>query len=133
MNLVLDASVVAELLVSSKAGRRVVPHLHGDDDLHMPHLMAVEVASVLRAWMRRGEIDRDRAEGALEDLAAFPAERWPAEPLLPRIWELRDNLSAYDAVYIALAETISANLLSADERLGRAASDAGARCRIITP
>ena len=132
MTLVLDASALAEFLVSREAGERVAARLREDDDLHVPHLAVVEVASVLRAWVRRGEIDSARAEGALEDLAVFPAERWPAEPLLARMWELRENLSAYDATYVALAEALGADVLSADARLGRAAVDAGARCRVVS-
>ncbi len=131
MTLVLDASAMAEFLVSRGAGERIAARLREDGDLHVPHLVTVEVASVLRAWVRRGEIDGARAEGALQDLAIFPAERWAAEPLLPRMWELRDNLSAYDATYVALAEALGADVLSADLRLTRAAADAGARCRVV--
>jgi predicted nucleic acid-binding protein len=131
MTLVLDASALAEFLVSRDAGERVASRLRDDDDLHVPHLVTVEVASVMRRWARLGVIDPDRGAAALADLAAFPAERWPADPHLGRIWELRGNLSAYDATYVALAEALDASLLTGDARLARAAADAGARCRVV--
>lgn len=120
---VLDASVLAELLVGSSVG--VTAHAlirQNGGDLHIPHLAVVETASVLRAWVRGGEVAESRAASALADLGAFPARRWPTDFLLPRIWELRDNLSSYDASYVALAEVLGAVLLTADRRLTRGAS-----------
>lgn len=118
--LVLDASVIAEYLVASplgvRAGERMAAHA---GELHVPHLAVVETASVLRGWVRRGDLLADRADVALVDLGDLPARRWPAEPLLDRMWELRDNTTAYDACYLALAEMLGARLLTADARLAR--------------
>jgi predicted nucleic acid-binding protein len=95
MAIVLDASVIAEYLI----GR--------------------ETASVLRTWVRRGEVLASRASAAFEDLRDLPARRWPSEPLLERIGELHDNVTTYDANYVALAEALDADLLTADRRLAR--------------
>lgn len=119
--LVVDASALAEYLVGSPSGRRAAEHMsiHGGD-LHLPHLAIAEVASVLRSWLARGEITERRASGAVEDLAVFPATRYESEPLLSRVWQLRHNLSAYDAHCVALAEALGAPLLTGDARLARA-------------
>ncbi|HEY4752083.1 MAG TPA: type II toxin-antitoxin system VapC family toxin [Candidatus Limnocylindrales bacterium] len=131
MTLVLDASVLSEYLVGSPAGHRVAAMLSGDpDDLHIPHLAVVETASALRRWVRGGHTTSALAEAALHDLTDFPATRWPAEPFLPRIWELRDSLTAYDATYVALAESLDATLVTSDARLARGA-EGRTRCRII--
>jgi predicted nucleic acid-binding protein len=86
----------------------------------MPHLCTVETASVFRSWVRRSEVDSWRASAAIEDLQDFEAIRYPHEPLLTRAWELRENFSAYDGVYVALAESLGAPLLTCDGRLSRA-------------
>lgn len=91
----------------------------GEGELHLPHLAVIETTSVLRAWVARDEISEPRAADALADLGDLPARRWPGEPLLPRIWELRDNVTAYDASYAALAELLDADLLTADRHLAR--------------
>lgn len=117
---VIDASALAEYLIGSRLGVRAATALESDPELHLPHLAVVETASVLRGWVLGGHVSEARARAALADLAAFPATRWPAEPLLPRLWELRDNLSAYDATYVALAESLDATLVTADARLARA-------------
>ena len=77
--------------------------------------------------MKAGLLDARRSHLALEDLAALPARRAPHRPLLPRCWELRDNLTIYDAAYVALAEAISTTLLTGDQKLARAP---GPRCPI---
>jgi predicted nucleic acid-binding protein len=89
----------------------------GRDSLHAPHLLDVEVAQVLRRYARTGGLAAERAAQALDDLADFPLLRYPHDLLLARVWELRDNLTAYDAVYIALAETLGAALVTRDARL----------------
>lgn len=86
----------------------------------MPHLASIETASVIAGWMRGGKLHPSMALRALSDLADLPAERHAHEPYLDRVWELRHNLSAYDAVYVALAETLDATLVTCDARLGRA-------------
>jgi predicted nucleic acid-binding protein len=130
---VVDASALVEYLVGLDRGERVAAVAEDHDDLQVPGIAAVEVTSALRGLVRRGQLDEARARLALDDLRAFPAERWPAEPLLGRMWELRDTLSAYDANYIALAEALGADLITCDERLVRAAGDCGTRCRVVLP
>lgn len=123
--LVVDASALVELLLGRAAEAQVAQHLRAHDfDLHAPHLVGVEVASALRRIVAVGEADAPRATDALTDLLDLPLERYAHEALLPRAWTLRDNLSAYDATYVALAEVLEdggAPLLTADRRLARAA------------
>lgn len=88
--------------------------------LHAPHLIDIEVAQVLRRLLQRKEITDNRAEQAFEDGAQLVIERHPHPPLLARIWQLRDSLSAYDAAYVALAEALPAVLLTCDAKLARA-------------
>jgi predicted nucleic acid-binding protein len=85
---------------------------------------------VLRAWVHCGEVAEGRAAAALQDLGDLPARRWPVEPLLGRMWELRDNVTVYDANYVALAEALDADLLTADRRLARGV-DGISDCRIV--
>ena len=125
--LVVDASAVAELLLGRPAAPRVERHLldHGFD-LHAPHLLDVEVVSALRCVVATGAAAPARADAAIADFLDLPIERYPHEVLVSRIWQLRDNFSAYDATYIALAESViegGAPLLSADVRLARAARE----------
>lgn len=91
------------------------------ETLHAPHLLDVEVAQVIRRYALAGEIDSERGQAALGTLATFPLRRYPHHVLLPRVWQLRSNLSAYDAVYVALAEVLEAPLLTCDRRLVTAA------------
>jgi predicted nucleic acid-binding protein len=88
--------------------------------LHAPHLIDVEVAQVIRRYTASGEIDAERGRQALTDLADAPLRRYPHDFLLPRIWELRNNLTVYDASYVALAEVLDAPLLTRDRRLAAA-------------
>lgn len=125
--LVVDASVIATALGDdARDGDRARARIRGEG-LAAPELMDLEVASVLRRQLRAGAIDLRRAELALADLAALRVQRVPHEPLLRRCWELRDNLTIYDAAYVALAEALDADLLTADRRLARAT---GPRCQI---
>ena len=126
--IVVDASVVIEVLLNTPAGLRIAERLFDPDEtLHTPHLLDVEVAQVLRRYTRTGELDAARGLQALEDLVDFPLTRYPHDLFLPRIWELRHNVTAYDAAYIALAETLEAPLLTRDAAL---ASAPGNRVRI---
>ncbi|ACZ32164.1 PilT protein domain protein [Xylanimonas cellulosilytica DSM 15894] len=128
--LVVDASALAEYLVSSAAGQAIGEELRAHDGaLHVPHLAVVETVSVLRGLVLGGFLTAERAAAALADLADLPAERWPSEPLLPRIWELRSNLSAYDATYVALAEALDADVVTRDARLARGAQTVS-RCTV---
>jgi predicted nucleic acid-binding protein len=125
--LVVDASVLAVLLADDGAdGDQARVRLRGERVV-LPELADVEVASVLRRQIRVGAIDDRRARLALDDLAAMPARRAPHRPLLGRCWELRDNLTIYDAAYVALAEATRATLLTGD---GRLADAPGPRCTI---
>ena len=125
--IVVDASVLAPALADDAAdGDEARERLRGQR-LAAPELVDLEVASVLRRASREGRLDERRARQALEDLAAIPLVRASHRPLLERIWELRENLTAYDAAYVALAETLEVALLTADERLRRAP---GPRCEI---
>jgi len=125
--LVVDASAVAELLLGSAAGERVAHRLHVHDyDLHAPHLLDIEVLSALRRVVAVGAASPERAREALDDFLDLPIERYGHHVLVPRIWQLRQNFSAYDAAYVALAEVLAdggAPLLTADSRLARAATE----------
>jgi predicted nucleic acid-binding protein len=91
--------------------------LADDVALHAPHLLDVEVAQVLRRYARAREVGVARATQALADFMDMRVERYPMEPLLGRIWALRDNVTAYDAAYIALAEALDAPVVTCDARL----------------
>ena len=88
--------------------------------LHAPHLIDLEIAQVLRRYCMSNEIRAERAEEALADLEILGIYRHSHDLLLPRVWQLRHNVTAYDAAYLALAEALSAPLLTADRRLARA-------------
>ena len=125
--LVVDASVLVVALADDGAdGDHARARLRGEQ-LILPELADLEVASVLRRQIRAGAIGARRAGLALQDLGALPAARAPHRPLLGRCWELRDNLTVYDAAYVALAEAVQATLLTGDQRLARAT---GPRCPI---
>ena len=111
-----------ELLLRTPDAHAVEKRLFDPDEtLHAPHLLDVEVAQVVRRYAAKGEIDGERGGAVLDDLAVFPVHRYPHDVLLPRVWELRNNLTAYDAVYVALAEALGAPLLTRDRRLAGAA------------
>jgi predicted nucleic acid-binding protein len=125
--IVADASVLTPALVyEDELGRRTRARLAGEG-LTAPALVDIEVISALRGLARRGRIAADRALRALRDLAALPLIRAEHSRLAQRIWELRDNLSPYDAAYVALAESLGTTLLTGDERLACAP---GTRCGI---
>jgi predicted nucleic acid-binding protein len=120
--IVVDASALLEALLRTPAAKAVERWLFdAGQTLHAPHLLDVEVAQVIRRYAANGEIDNERGRAALADLADFPLHRYPHDFLLPRIWDLRNNLTAYDAVYVALAEALEAPLLTRDRRLAAAA------------
>lgn len=119
--LVVDASVLAVALADDGPdGDAARARLRGET-LAAPELVDLEVTSVLRRQNRAGLLEARRATLALTDLAALPMRRAPHLPLLPRCWELRENLTAYDAAYVALAEALGGTLLTGDRRLARAA------------
>jgi predicted nucleic acid-binding protein len=126
--IVIDASAMVEALLRTPKAQAVDQWLFDPGQtLHAPHLLDVEVAQVIRRFAAAGEIDDQRGRTALIDLADFPIRRYPHDLLLPRIWELRHNLTAYDAAYVALAEALDAPLLTRDKRLATAA---GHRARV---
>ena len=116
--IVVDASAMLEVLLNTPAGARVAERLSAaGETLHAPHLLDLEVAQVLRRYAASGEVDPQRGAQALEDLADLPLARYPHDAFLSRIWELRDNLTAYDAAYVALAEVLEAPLVTRDAAL----------------
>jgi predicted nucleic acid-binding protein len=118
---VLDASAAIEWLLQTIRGARVEARLFsGPTQLHAPHLLDVEVAQVLRRQVARRIISASRADDALIDLSELPLTRYPHLPFLNRIWKLRDNLSSYDAVYVALAEMLDATLVTCDRKVSLA-------------
>jgi len=119
--IVIDASAVLEALVDTPAGGLVRHRILSEGSVAAPHLLDLEVAQVLRRLRRIGDISESRAAEALSDLADLPIERHPHLLLMPRIWALRGQLSAYDASYVALAELWDATLLTSDRRLAAAA------------
>ena len=120
--IVLDASAaVAVLLNVGLESRRVRERIsRPDETLHVPHLFEIEVLSALRRHSLTGALPATRARLALDRLRETRLIRYPHAPLLGRIWELRDNLTAYDAAYVALAEALDAPLVTLDERLAQA-------------
>jgi predicted nucleic acid-binding protein len=119
--IVVDASVVIEVLLNTPAGTQMAERFFNPDEtIHAPHLLDVEVAQVLRRYTRTGELDPARGLQALEDLVDLPLTRYPHDLFLLRIWELRHNVTAYDAAYIALAEALGALLLTRDAALASA-------------
>lgn len=125
--IVVDASVLAPALADDGAdGDRARCRLRGEQ-LVAPELVDLEVLSTFRRAARAGRLDHRRSGQALEDLAALPLPRVSHLSLLPRAWELRDNLTAYDAAYVALAEALDALLLTADGAIGKAN---GVRCEV---
>jgi predicted nucleic acid-binding protein len=117
--IVVDASAVVEYLVREPRNDALVERVVGDRS-HAPHLLDVEVAHALRGFVLRGELTAIRASEALSDAAELTIERYPHVLLLRRAWELRDSLSTYDAVYVALAELLQAPLVTCDSRVANA-------------
>ena len=118
--IVLDASVVVELLTNGPISDSLRRDLAGrDDTMLVPHLLDIEVVSALRRMVAGRRLDSHRSEQFLAGLATLPAERVAHALLLGRIWELRHNFTAYDAAYIALAEATGAVLYTCDEKLAK--------------
>jgi len=126
--IVLDASAAIDWLLQTAAGQRIETRIYSrGESLHAPHLLDLEVAQVLRRFVRETTVSAQRADQALQDLLNLRVTRYPHFIFLPHIWRLRHNLSAYDAAYVVLAEEIGATLLTRDHRL---ASASGPRVRI---
>ena len=120
--IVVDASTLVEVLLRARDAQAIEDRLfENGQTLHAPHLIDVEIAHAIRRYAISGQIKGDRGRAAFAILAALPLNRYPHGFLLPRIWDLRNNLTAYDAVYIALAETLQVPLITRDRRLAGAA------------
>lgn len=127
--IVLDAAALVDwLLQTPRLGPAVAERMRAGRFVQTLDLAYVEIVSALRRKTSRGDLDEERAELALGDLAATPIRSHPAAPLAERIWHLRRTLSAYDAAYVALAEALDAPLVTTDARLARSA---GHRARIV--
>jgi predicted nucleic acid-binding protein len=123
---VLDASVAVTALTAP--GSPAADLLSGDDAVfQVPSIFDAEVLSALRGLVRGGKFDGAAAGELIPDLIVLPVDRWHLAPLLPRMWELRENLTSYDAAYVALAELTGAVLVTGDERI---TASPGARCDI---
>jgi predicted nucleic acid-binding protein len=128
-DVVVDASALVHLLADDEVGEWVREEIEGMD-LHAPELVLFETANVLRQLERDGVVSSDMAALALADLLELPIELCSFAPLAGRVWELRHNLSAYDASYVALAELGEVGLVTLDRHLANAP---GVRCTIVAP
>lgn len=119
--IVVDASAILELLLNTSQAARIAERLFATGEtLHAPHLLDLEVAQVLRRYAIAGALSEQRGDQALEDFTDLPLERYPHNLFLDRVWALRHTLTAYDAVYVALAEALAAPLVTRDAALARA-------------
>ncbi len=123
--IVVDASLIVEVLLQSKAAPAIEQRIFAPGEfLCAPHLLDLEVTQVLRRYVRTAALAPERALQAIRDLADMPLDRYPHYVLLPRIWQLRNNLTAYDAAYLALAEALNAPLATRDRALASTKSTA---------
>jgi predicted nucleic acid-binding protein len=125
--IVLDASATVDWLLQTSAGQRIEKRIYSHHEtLHAPHLLDLEVAQVLRRLALQAVISARRADEAFRDLLDLRIARYPHLVLMPRIWQLRHNFSAYDAAYVVLAEKLGAALVTRDRRLASASGHAAA-------
>lgn len=120
--IVVDTSAILDALAAREPAPGLVQRLAGDGDLHAPHLIDIEILHALRAMRMREQITVERATDVRSDFGETAIVRYPHEPLSDRVWELRHNLSAYDAAFVALAEALGVPLVTCD---GRLASSSG--------
>lgn len=119
MSVVVDASVVVSALVDAGPAGSWSERWLGGGAVAAPHLLPVEAANILRRAQHRGDISADTASMAHADLQDLPLELFPYDLVAPRAWRLRENLTLYDAWYVALAELLGAELVTLDGRLAR--------------
>ena len=125
--IVLDASAAVDWLLQTAAGQNIERRIYSHNEtLHAPHLLDLEVTQVLRRLAMQGVVSAHRADEAFSDLLDLRITRYPHLVLLPRMWQLRHNFSAYDAAYIVLAEKLGAVLVTRDGRLASASGHAAA-------
>lgn len=127
---VCDASALVALLLDSGPDGRWAGEALDGADLVAPSLVGFEAPNIIRRHDLAGIVSADQAAQAHADLLDLAIELWPYEVLAPRAWQLRQNLSVYDASYVALAEIIDANLVTLDRRIGGAP---GLGCTVVTP
>jgi len=121
--IVLDASAAVDWLLQTSTGKQIENRIYSrHESLHAPHLLDLEVGQVLRRLTREGIVLPARADQAVQDLLDMRLTRYPHFALLPRIWQLHHNLTAYDAAYIVLSEILGAPLITRDARLISASS-----------
>lgn len=125
--IVVDASALVDLLLHAPGFRALKKRLFSDPSWHAPQLIDLEVTHALRRREATGRVSARRAAYAVDILPKLPLTRWPHLPFVPRIWNLRANVKAYDAAYISLAEALDVPLITRDERIARAP---GHRARI---
>jgi predicted nucleic acid-binding protein len=126
--IVIDASALLEFLLQTPLGTRIEARLfREEDELHAPHLVDVEVVQGLRRLVRTGEVSAGRADDAIADLTDLDLHRHAHLDLMGRAWKLRDNITTYDAMYVALAEALDAPIVTCDRPLAKAP---GHRARI---
>lgn len=119
--IVLDASAAIDWLLQTPAGKQIENRIYSrNESLHAPHLLDLEVGQVLRRLVREVAVSAHRADQAIQDLLDLRLTRYAHFVLLPRIWQLRHNCSAYDAAYVVLAEKLGATLVTRDARLASA-------------
>lgn len=117
--IVVDTSAVLDALTGQPAKPELLSRLADDGDLHAPHLIDVEVVHALRRLVRARQLTDGRAEEARDDFADLVITRYPHPPLADRMWQLRHDLTAYDAAFVALAEALAVPLITSDSGLSR--------------
>lgn len=127
---VVDASVLYEVLSSGPRFEAAMAALDGVEDFAAPEVIDVEVIGLIRRDAARGVIDTTHGRWAVAQVADWPGERYPHQPFDERVWQLRDNVRTADAFYVALAEALDVPLLTLDSRLSRAN---GIACEVIVP
>lgn len=128
--IVLDSSAAVDYLLVRGPGEWVEAQIEGEEELHAPHLIDVEVLGAIRRRVSAGDVSQRRGEHAIDALSDLRVRRYPHLPFLARMWALRENLTAADAAFVALAEALGASLVTTDQALARAP---GPRIPIVAP